>query len=452
MLDAPALIGLINAAGGSGPVVVDTATLRLLLDLAVAAIAALAACIVAFVACLVARSAGGSRSSVEVPSAVREGGRDPAVELRRQLDAMVRKTNDRNNYINSIFSSIEDGLLLVDPRGRVSLYNPRAMELLGLGPELLFERREADIASGGAVPAILAAARRVGAEPGQERLRIETEGGRILDVRISPIADKYRSGKRFGSLAVVEDVTELRRLENLRKDFVANVSHEFRTPLTLISGFVEMFKMRDDIPAADRERAFEIMDLETERLKRLVSELLTLSEIENELPLHADEVIDVAGSLSGIVQTFESLAARKGLSFTADLGRGLPSLRGDENWFYLAVKNLVENAIKYTPAGSVALVAGLDGDVLSIEVTDTGVGISQEELERVFDRFYRVEKSRGSGSGGSGLGLSLVKDIAAMFGGSVTVRSEPGLGSTFALNLPLPLADPESLDGGPDGH
>ena len=442
MPDVSAFIGLINAAAGSGPVVVDAAALQLLLD------AATGVSVLLLASVLVAALGRRSRTMTGRRMMVHEGGPDPADELRRQLDAMVRKTNDRNNYINSIFSSIEDGLLLVDPRGRVSLYNPRAMELLGLGPELFFERREADIASGGAIPAILAAARRVGTASGQERLRLETDAGRILDVRISPIADKYRSGMRFGSLAVVVDVTELHRLENIKKDFVANVSHEFRTPLTLISGFVEMFRMREDIPAADRERAFEIMDLETERLKRLVSELLTLSEIENELPRHADQMIDVSASLSGIVQTFEVLAARKGLVFSADLGQDLPPLRGDENWFYLAVKNLVENAIKYTPSGRVHLAAGIEGGSLSIQVADTGIGIGPEELERIFERFYRVEKSRGSGSGGSGLGLSLVKDIAAMFGGSVSVRSEPGNGSIFTLTLPIVDADPENAGGG----
>ncbi|MBU0927417.1 MAG: PAS domain-containing protein, partial [Spirochaetes bacterium] len=366
-------------------------------------------------------------------------------------------------------SSIEDGLLLVDPDGGVALYNPRAMELLGLGPELFFGRRDDPARGEAAVAEILAACRRVGAAASaehdspaapdspaaQETLQLETGAGRYLSVRIRAITDKYRSGREFGSLAVIGDVTEFRKLEIQKKDFVANVSHEFRTPLTLISGFIEMFRMGGVIPEADRSRAFEIMDLEAERLKRLVSELLTLSEMESELPFHDEDAIRVAEVLARLAQSLEGLAARKGLSLRVEIGRDLPALYGNENWFYLAVKNLVENAIKYSPGGTggeVRLAASARDGAVCIEVSDTGIGIAEAELERVFERFYRVEKARGSGRGGSGLGLALVKDVAAMFGGRVSVRSALGKGSEFALTLPVRKSGEENVSGGTHGH
>ncbi|MFH2112877.1 MAG: ATP-binding protein, partial [Spirochaetota bacterium] len=271
-----------------------------------------------------------------------------------------------------------------------------------------------------------------------ELLELGNAEGLLLDVRIGPITDKYDGSSDLGVLAVVKDVTELRRLENLKKDFVANVSHEFRTPLTLIAGFVEMFRMGRPMPEKDRNRAFEIMDLETERLKRLVSELLTLSEIENELPLQVEASFEPGWILEGLAVSMGSLAAKKGQSFHTELELDRVSLKGNENWFYLAAKNLVENAIKYTPVGgNISLGAGIDDGFVVISVDDTGIGIAPEEQDRIFERFYRVEKARGSGSGGSGLGLALVKDIASMFEGSIEVHSEPGKGSRFTMCLPL---------------
>jgi len=224
----------------------------------------------------------------------------------------------------------------------------------------------------------------------------------------------------------------------MKKDFVATVSHEFRTPLTLISGFMEMLKTVSDIDIEDRKRAFEIVEIETERLKRLVSELLTLSEIENSLPSRASGAIDVGEVLATIARSLGKLAEAKGQRLETKIGVAKGLLRGDEGWFYQAIKNLVENAIKYTPEGGSILIEG-DNDESSVvvSVSDNGIGIAEEELDRIFDRFYRVEKSRGSGGGGSGLGLALVKDIASIFGGAVEVRSAPGEGSIFTLRLPI---------------
>jgi len=216
-----------------------------------------------------------------------------------------------------------------------------------------------------------------------------------------------------------------------------------------------MFMMGGAVPEPDRLRAFEIMDLETERLKRLVSELLTLSEMESELPFREENSIDVATVLGRLSRSMESLATQKGLSLRVELAQDIPLLRGNENWFYLAVRNLIENAIKYTPGGSgggeIRLAASYtDGEII-IEVSDTGIGIAEADLERIFERFYRVEKARGSGRGGSGLGLALVKDVAAIFGGRVSVASRLGTGSVFTLTLPTREFCEDNANGGAYG-
>jgi two-component system phosphate regulon sensor histidine kinase PhoR len=434
----PGILALINATGTDGLIEVDAQILGVMLDVLACAVLLLLVLAVLGTVLLMQRLRYYMKSRLGSGSETSHSDADIIAKLRSQLVELVQKTNKRNNYINSIFSSIEDGLMLVDPDGRVVLYNPKAMELLGLGPEVFFPQRQAEMAASEPLASVLASCRQVGASKRSELLELVNADGLTLDIRVGPITDKYDGSSDLGVLAVVKDVTELRRLENLKKDFVANVSHEFRTPLTLIAGFVEMFRMGRPMPEVDRNRAFEIMDLETERLKRLVSELLTLSEIENELPLQAEAVFETELVLDGLAISMGSLAAKKGQDFRTELEQGPVSLRGNENWFYLAAKNLVENAIKYTPeGGSIHLQAAVDDGFLAFSVEDTGIGIAPEEQSRIFERFYRVEKARGSGSGGSGLGLALVKDISLMFDGSIEVHSEPGKGSRFTLRLPL---------------
>jgi len=427
---------LVNAASVSGMASVDARGLKGLLG-ALKAEAAVILILALALVLLGASMASRRRLAKGAPSTDAQASREG---LKAQIDEMVRRTNERNNYINSIFSSLEDGLMLVDAENRVMLYNPRAQALLGLGPSVFFEDRAEQ--NSPEVTAILAACRRVTQTKQPERLGLVSASGRIFDARIVTITNKYENDADFGSLAIVNDVTEMRKMENMKKDFVASVSHEFRTPLTLISGFMEMFKTRADMNAEDRARAFEIVDIETERLKRLVSELLMLSQIENSLPRDAEKVIDIEAVVAQMALSLGRLAEEKGQSLKTEVRVKKGILKGNESWFYEAAKNLVENAIKYTPeGGSIRLDARNDAENVIIEVSDTGIGIAESEHERIFERFYRVEASRGSGGGGSGLGLALVKDIASFFGGGVELKSEPGKGSTFTLRLPINLPE-----------
>ncbi|QQO08632.1 sensor histidine kinase [Breznakiella homolactica] len=425
------LIEIINALSGQETVSVDSGLMRVLLA-AVLILALVAAAVLAGLAALLV-----NKKRRPLPVWKRETANLEA-ELRRQLNDLTARVNNWNNYINSIFSSIEDGFFLVDKDNQVVLFNGRAKELLNLGPEIFFSKSSNHLNAAEPLSAILDSCRKVTASKAAEQLCLETPDGRKLEVRVGPIIDKYRTGTDFGSLAIIKDVTELLKLENLKKDFVASVSHEFRTPLTLISGFIEMFRMGNTMQPEESTRAFEIMDIETERLKRLISELLSLSEIGHELPGDPDGTVDVTLVLRGIAQTLGVLAEQKGQSFIAEINPEPMLLPGNENWFYLAVKNVVENAIKYTPSeGTIRIRAVNTGTVFSIDIEDTGIGIEPEELEHIFNRFYRVEKARGSASGGSGLGLALVKDIVSLFRGEITVRSTPGKGTLFSITIPV---------------
>ncbi|MCE1195564.1 HAMP domain-containing histidine kinase [bacterium] len=280
-----------------------------------------------------------------------------------------------------------------------------------------------------------AAARSAGA---RRSFEAKNEAGAALQIDISPVLSKYGDREPIGTLAIVKDVTEKNRIETMRKDFVATVSHEFRTPLTLISGVIEMLRMYDDLPRADRSRSLEMLEIETERLKKLISELLMLSKMENRIFSSEPEPIDVAKVLGQVAAALAPLAEKKGQSLELSLNLGAASVRGDESWFFHAVQNLVENAIKYTPAGGAVVVeAASDERDLRIAVRDNGIGIAPEDIDRIFERFYRADKSRGSETGGSGLGLAIAKDIISLFNGEITVESAPGSGSVFTVRIPL---------------
>jgi two-component system phosphate regulon sensor histidine kinase PhoR len=268
-------------------------------------------------------------------------------------------------------------------------------------------------------------------------METKNSGGMEIQVDISPVLSKYGSRAPIGALAIVKDITERKRVENTRKEFVANVSHEFRTPLTLISGFIEMLRMYENLDPEDRKRSLEILEIETERLKKLISELLLLSKMENRIFTGEQGSVDVGKVLSQVVTVLRPLAERKAQTLEASIDLGSPIIGGDETWLFHAIHNLVENAIKYTQEGGAIRVEAHDGDgAIRIAVSDNGIGIEPEDIDRIFERFYRVDHSRGSQTGGSGLGLAIAKDIVSIFDGDIQVESKKGSGSTFTLRIP----------------
>lgn len=223
---------------------------------------------------------------------------------------------------------------------------------------------------------------------------------------------------------------ESRKAESIRKEFVANVSHELKTPLTSISGFIETLQAGASEDPEIRTKFIDIIAIETSRLKRLIEDLLVLSEIENRK--EADEqVFDVRTALENTVLTLEPLAEDKNINIIMQIDDGI-SIKGSTDRFRQMLVNLIENAIKYSDEGGRIWVgAEDDGQHVTVSVKDEGMGIAPEHHDRLFERFYRVDKSRSKKVGGTGLGLSIVKHIAALFGAALKVESEVGKGSTF---------------------
>jgi signal transduction histidine kinase len=235
------------------------------------------------------------------------------------------------------------------------------------------------------------------------------------------------------------DPDELRRVNEIRRDFVANVSHELKTPATSLRLLAESLEEAiDEDPAQARLFATQLKK-ETERLSQLITDLLDLTRLESQERVENPVPVDVRSVLMTVLARMRSVARRKNITLQwKRFGRAAQyTVRGDETQLTSMFTNLVDNAVKYTPSGGrVEVTGGFEGSEIVIQVSDTGIGIPEEKLPRIFERFYRVDKARSKETGGTGLGLSIVKHVAENHGGRVAVESTPGEGSTFTVYLP----------------
>jgi two-component system phosphate regulon sensor histidine kinase PhoR len=259
------------------------------------------------------------------------------------------------------------------------------------------------------------------------------DGGRTFVVRVRALGG-------LGYAVTIDDQSRLKRLESLRRDFVANVSHELKTPLAAIQGFVETMLDDPEMALATRQRFLERIARQTERLTTLVGDLLTLSRLDEARGLgDGAEPSEFAAVVRETLRDLAPLAERRQVELRSSMPAQSVWLRADREGLRQVVGNLVDNAIKYTPEGGrVSVTLTAHADHVQLEVADTGIGLSPEDQQRVFERFYRVDRARSRDVGGTGLGLSIVKNTVRGFGGDVGVRSAVGQGSTFWVRLPLP--------------
>ena len=269
-------------------------------------------------------------------------------------------------------------------------------------------------------------------------------GHRPLRLYVSPMRN---DGKVVGALAMVEDITELRRLEQVRTDFAANVSHELKTPLTSIRGFVETLEAGaiDNPPMA--HKFLRIIMLETERLTRLINDILSISKLESGNDEVAIERIRLDKVAYDVCDMLTIHAGEKEVSIHVHMNEKPVYIMGNPDRVEQMLINLVENAIKYNkPGGSVTVQVFSDAKEANVTISDTGIGIAEEHLPRMFERFYRVDKGRSRQMGGTGLGLAIVKHIVRSMNGEIEVHSKLGEGTEFLISLPLAPKDSPDKD------
>jgi len=366
---------------------------------------------------------------------------DEIGELALSLNAMSDEIRDKIEKINSerakldfVLSSMFEGVVVTNEEENIILMNPSLRKLFFVDSDPIGKKPIEVIRNSSVqdmVDRILKGKQRLATE----EIVINLPEEKILKVNGVPI---IRHDRFEGTILVFHDITELRHLEKIRQDFVANVSHELRTPISSIKGYAETL-LEGALDDKDNAREFiGIILQDSNRLASLIDDLLDLSRIESGKMKMAFLPQDAASLIKRAVAIMENQAKVKSIALKFDLLFGLPKIKADEARFSQVMINLLDNAIKYTPeGGSVTVAAKAVNDTLQIDVSDTGIGIEGNDIPRIFERFYRVDKARSRELGGTGLGLSIVKHIVQAHGGQVWVVSEFGKGSTFSFTIPL---------------
>lgn len=369
--------------------------------------------------------------------------KDEIGDLAKALNRMARSCSDRTDTINAdrnklsaILSGIAEGVVAVNRDEHVVHLNEAAGRLLGSVPEESLDKPIWQVTRVREVSEILRDALRDGIDF-QKNLRIANPSmDRFIEMHASPLFDGQ--GNLTGAVAVLHDVSELHRLEMVRREFVANASHELKTPITAIRGLVETLIDDKVIESSKRDSFLARIKEQSMRLSSIVTDLLNLSRMESENIKLKDHRFDLRQVIADSLKTFVSLGEEKGISLEIEVTHVPAEIIGDEEAVRQVMSNLLDNALKYTSdGGQIWTRLEIRGDYAVIAVEDTGIGIETRDLDRIFERFYRVDKARSRELGGTGLGLSIVKHIAITHGGHVTVDSIPGKGSTFSVFLPL---------------
>jgi two-component system phosphate regulon sensor histidine kinase PhoR len=348
-----------------------------------------------------------------------------------QLGQTIRTLTDERNRSAAILSSMVEGVAVVANDERILYCNQAFEQILELpqgssqGKKLVEALRQAELVS--AVRQVL---------PGGEEITGEVEVGTVRRRSFSVTAAPVRAAEANSAVLVLHDITELRRLERVRRDFVANVSHEFKTPLTAIQGFAETLLGGALDDKANRTRFVEIIREQSQRLTRLTDDLLKLSRIEaGRLDLESQPV-SVAALVNACVESAYLKAESKSIQITVGLPDDIPRIRGDAGQLGEVLQNLVDNALQYTPpGGQIDVTAYSNGHEVIFMVADTGIGIPESDHERIFERFYRVDAARSREAGGTGLGLSIARHIVDAHGGRIWVESAVGQGSRFRFSI-----------------
>ncbi len=357
---------------------------------------------------------------------------DMAEELRDQIDMVVRQKNE----IQTMFSSMAEGVFALDMEAHIISMNQAAETMLSCGFEEAYGRTIEEVVRNSELQRFVKETLS-SPQPIEKDILLSPEEGMVINCHGSLLKDSAQ--QQIGVIVMMNDVTRIRRLENVRREFVANVSHEIKTPITAIKGFVETLREGALKNPEDAERFLKIIDSHVNRLEAIVEDLLNLSRVEQ--GAEEGSIEKIMSPIGDILSTAMEICRKRAEAKAIGIEENCPeSIRAEVNPPLLeqAVVNLIDNAVKYSSEGSgVRIDVTEEANEIRIAVFDQGCGITKRHLPRVFERFYRVDKARSRQLGGTGLGLAIVKHIADAHGGRVSVESIPGKGSTFTIHLPV---------------
>lgn len=356
--------------------------------------------------------------------------------MAKMIDRYFNEVQSKNDQLDAIIKSVTNGILVVDINKKIYLANKEAKLLLGCDSQAIVEGEYViDVIRDGGLKDFLVYNIGINYSITKE---LKVEGNRIYRVKIDPVRMQDIDNLSISTVVNIEDVTEMRKLENVRRDFAANVSHELKTPLTSIQGFVETLKSKDeDISPEVRKRFLDIIENESRRLTILINDILLISSIEGQVELTKEEfsireVSEYVGDL------LNEKAERCSVSVNFDYSNIDDLIYTQKEYFKDLLINLVTNGIKYNQkGGKVEIKYRQDATRLVLEIEDNGIGIDKDDLDRIFERFYRVSRSRSRNIEGTGLGLAIVKHIVRSLDAKIFVESELGLGTKFTIEFDL---------------
>ncbi len=358
-------------------------------------------------------------------------------QMQNELSIRERGIVSGRDRLEAVLTSMIEGVLAIDSSKKVALANRAVCDMFSLHETDLVNRNFIDVIR---TPELSAAIEKTQATSEQSKIEFETPGiseRRKISARVTVLPQESSSDLRPGIVAVLHDVTELRQLENLRRDFVANVSHELKTPLTSIKACAETLRL--GAIHDERKNMFFLKQIESNAdvLDLQIQDLLQLARVESGKENWQIESIAINDLCQQCILQFESEAEKRNVTLRYSSNSNSPMIKADYEAILTILNNLISNALHYTPeGGEVELSNSVIGDEIVLKIADTGIGIPAEHQSRIFERFYRVDRARSRELGGSGLGLAIVKHLANAFGGQAEVESQPGKGSIFTVRLP----------------
>jgi len=356
--------------------------------------------------------------------------------MAEKLESTLAEMNDKNIKIDSIINSMISGVVAVDNNFRIILINTVSCQMFGIknGPGII-GMNLVELIGNNEIYNLLKESIEKNM-PLLSEVILHPQSDKIFRVYTSPINSNNPKQLNSGGIASILDITNIKKLEQIRTEFVSNVTHELKTPLTSIRGFIETLKSGAIDDKGIAIKFLDIIDIESERLFNLINDILQLSEIES--TMKDSDIIshNINDTLKEIYDILESSAQKKGVSLDFEIGDNI-LINANKNRIKQMLINLVDNAIKYNiDNGTVTVKVTDEKGIIIFSIKDTGIGIAEEHIPRIFERFYRVDKGRSRNMGGTGLGLSIVKHIVNLYNGNIKVYSKPGSGTEFIIQLP----------------
>ena len=344
-------------------------------------------------------------------------------KMANKLEYSLNEVKEKQNRLSAILQSMDSGVIAIDINDNIIIVNAYTEKIFGINEDVIGKNINT-ISKNFDISTIFK-----NMDDHYKEVKIDYPKEAYLRVRTADIINRNH---HIGKVAVIQDVTDVKKLENVRTEFVANVSHELKTPLTSIKGFTETLRYVDDIET--RDKFLDIIEEEADRLTRLISDILILSDIELQKDFKK-EIVDVNRIISHVDALMRNVGDKKDVNIVIK-GEKVPNLVGDSDKFKQMLINLVDNAIKYSESEEIIINRYYKDNQCIIEIEDKGIGISRDHISRLFERFYRVDKARSRAKGGTGLGLAIVKHIVLGFNGNISVESELNKGTKFIITIP----------------